>query len=220
MESVQFRPGSTSEIDPLRTGAVLSVDLGFSNSSKSTGLAYKLPGSAIRQQNVRFGACLTLLAELLLGHSRAVLILEAPLSGLFSENGNPVARGEFERRSLQSKTGRHWYLGAGAATCLASVFFLRKLESSLKASGRKCEVILYEGFLTFKAKRTDHARDARLLLDSFLGLHECSTITVVPEQGQTVVSVLDVVRSGESDQPAPATIAPAQIQQGNVDLIV
>jgi hypothetical protein len=213
MSRLRFRPGTGAEVASLREFPVFSVDLGFSRAARSTGLAWSMPEGNVLSENLRFGTCLAQLRRLLHRQSKVVLILEAPLSGFFSAEGNPVERGSFEKRLPNTNADRYWYSGPGAATCLASVFFLRELRSSLdKDAEDEVEIILYEGFVTFKTGRTDHGRDARILLLSFLGRQERRVIDLRPEEGQTVVSVMDVVEAGNSGSAAPAVIIPELAQ--------
>jgi len=194
----------------------MAIDLGFAKEKRSCGLAWRSPGQAIDGKKLRFGECVERVPQLLKGQSNAVLIIEAPLSGLFSADGNPVERGDFEKRQPGGKTDRYWYSGPGAATCLAAVFFLRELFSALKRdeSGQSglTEIVLYEGFETFKSAGTDHERDARLLLNSFLGLHECEVLAVSPVGEQAVVTVMEVVRDTTSQPVPPAIIIPKKAQ--------
>ena len=164
-----------------------------------------------------FGRCVEEVAGLLRrGHPEAALIVEAPLSGLLSGDGNPVERGGFERAGAAN---RYWYHSAGATMCLAAVFFLRALPDALRRppdGARPIEIVLYEGFVTFKQEATDHAADARLLLECFLGTggRACEVILVVAGEGQRVVAVADVVAGSDSGAGAPAIVVPEQAPSG------
>ncbi|MBN1505790.1 MAG: hypothetical protein JW955_03035 [Sedimentisphaerales bacterium] len=210
-----IRSGSEKEICRLRGGLVMAVDLGFSKSRKSCGLAWKDSRSAQpKADNYTFGKCIDEVFMLLESHRRdtAAMIVEAPLSGRFDKEGNPVERGNFERGAsdLPHKATRYWYSGPGAAMCLAAAFFLRDVvrrlcESPVEALPR--EVVLYGGFVTFKSKTTNHSRDAQRLLDSFF----CTPCPVPPVQAPTdhfVLPILDVIGSAGATSVAPVIIAP------------
>lgn len=102
---------------------MVAIDLGFAREKRSCGLAWRVPDQDIKSAKLRFGECVESVRDLLKDQSKAVLIIEAPLSGVFSADGNPLERGDFEKRPPGGKTDRYWYSGPGAATCLAAVFF-------------------------------------------------------------------------------------------------
>ena len=183
-----FVAGTAPCAAELRDRAI-ALDLGFSAKRQTCGLA-----STDKPEGE---LCCFAEAVKRVGHfcsveqtaAPAALIIEAPLSCFFDDDevGNPVHR-EFE---LQGCETRYWYVGAGATTCLAAVFFLRKLRQRLSAS--KAVITVFEGFGTFKKSRTSHAEDAKELLDKFL---RGSVIAVeVPETVQAV-SVLYLADCG------------------------
>ncbi len=206
-----IRAGSVEEICHLADSFVLAVDLGFSKSRKSCGLAWK-DGRLGQTQTDKscFGKCADKVYGLLKSHRKAVVIVEAPLSGLFDKKGNPVGRGGFEQPA--PRTTRYWYSGPGAAMCLAAAFFLRTLSRRLRENPGETslrEVVLYEGFITFKSKATDHSVDARWLLDSFF----CTPCPVVPLEAassDSILPILDAIGGASTQSVAPAIIAPRQ----------
>lgn len=131
MKNIALRSGSCAEVASLRNVFAVAVDLGFAKEKPSCGLAWRAPDQPVKGMKLQFGECVKRVLQLLTDQSKAVLIIEAPLSGLFSADGNPVERGDFEKRQDGGKTNRYWYSGPGAATCLAAVFFLRELCSAL-----------------------------------------------------------------------------------------
>jgi hypothetical protein len=211
-----IRPGSADEICRLTGCFVLAMDLGFSKSKKSCGLAWKNGQSGrMETDELTFGRCADKVCSLLrCNHNNAaVLIIEAPLSGLFGEEGNPVGRGDFERRdpNLARAATRYWYSGPGAAMCLAAAFFLREVVHRFRENpcGTPHEVVLYEGFITFKSKPTDHLEDAKRLLGSFF----CTSCPIVPLKASSrdsVLSILDVIGGATTKSVAPAIIAPTR----------
>jgi hypothetical protein len=212
MTKITYRSGLRAEVGSLRDALAVALDLGFAKEKRSCGLAWKNFNQPIEKASLQFGECVERVSQLLKSQSKAVLIIEAPLSGLFSSRRNPLERGGFEKRKPGGKADRHWYSGAGAATCLAAVFFLRELLSALRREVSDqtgtTEIVLYEGFESFKSAGTDHERDAILLLNSFLGLNECEVISVNVAEGQIVVTVMDVVRGTTSPSLPPAIIIP------------
>ncbi len=164
-----IRPGLAEEIGRLSDNFVLAVDLGFSRSRKTCGLAWRNGRSGQTETDKsRFGECADKVCGLLKTDPNAVLIVEAPLSGLFDKDGNPRGRDDFEQPA--PKTIRYWYSGPGAAMCLAATFFLQKLSRRLHekpVDARPDHVILYEGFITSQSKPTNHLKDAKRLLAAF-----------------------------------------------------
>jgi len=211
-----IRPGSKEEIDSLSESFVLAIDLGFSKSRDSCGLAWKRGGSETATTGLLpFGKCIARVAELLECRcdcgDTAVLIVEAPLSGLFGKEGNPVERGGFERRvdaSSGKKTTRYWYSGPGAAMCLAAAFFLRELDRRLCQSQKVRNVVLYEGFIAFKSEATDHVQDAQRLLESFFS-RPCPVVPIQDYPGGSILTTLDIVAGTDAESSAPAIIVPS-----------
>ena len=215
MKNITLRSGSCDEVPSLRDLFVLAIDLGFAKEKRSCGLAWRFPDRDVKGTKLRFGECVDQVFQLLKRQSKAVLIIEAPLPGLFSANGNPLERGDFEKRQPGGKTDRYWYSGPGAATCLAAVFFLRKLYSKLREEKSDDtdtkEIVLYEGFESFKSAGTDHVQDAKLLLNSFLGRNECEMMAVNVAAEQAVITVMDVVRNAIPKSEPPAVIIPKRV---------
>lgn len=214
MPEVGFRPGSPEGIGSLAALPVVAVDLGFAKRRRSCGVAWRDGEGGLGSGAFAFGECVEEVAGLLRGHPQAALMIEAPLSGLFAANGNPVERGAFERRG---NANRYWYHGPGATTCLAAAFFLRELPTALRrgsAETRPIEIALYEGFVTFKTGATGDAADARLLLECFLGTVEREVVRVEAAEGQRVVALTDIVAGAGSGSTAPAIIVPGGIPPG------
>ena len=89
------------------------------------------------------------------------MLLEAPLSVAFRQNGNPT------RRLCDTHDGRHrdWYVNAGATTLVAAGYLLRALHGCQ----RQRDVRLFEGFASFRRPqdrpRTNAERIAAHLAD-------------------------------------------------------
>jgi len=189
--------------DALRTSVVVAVDLGFSETHETCGLAWRAENEE-GAENATFDRCATRVVSLLrASRERSTLVLEAPLSGCFKE-GNPTVRfsGDPLSDTRSFESGRGWYYGAGGGVCLAAIFFLRRLRSELKAA-TQVEVAIFEGFVSFKTEKSDHLADARALLACFLsagGEH-----VVRPPQGGEVISMLSLLGG---DAGAPLVLLP------------
>ncbi|MDP9484283.1 MAG: hypothetical protein M3Q49_00550 [Actinomycetota bacterium] len=113
--------------------------------------------------------------------------------------------------NASSGATRYWYVGAGAATCLAAMFFLRKLLAEMERpsdEARPVEVFLYKGFVTFKQGPTKHASDAEVLLDCFSDELRRLVIEVEAADGQSLISVTDVIARFDTGSGVPTIIAP------------
>ena len=215
MTTVRFCPGPKERTDFLVTGLVVAIDLGFSKAKNSCGVAWRRGSEATQTDRFRFGGCVKHVANLLTPHRRAVLIVEAPLSGLFTIDGDPMERGEFEKTDPDRArfTPRYWYYGSGGAMCLAAIFFLRELNAEVRrlAAGEDViEIVLYEGFVSFKTQQTEHDSDAQLLLHCFVGTHPPGFVELKASDGQTLVTLSDVVDVENASSKAPAIIVPRQ----------
>jgi len=150
-----------------------AIDIGFAGDrNRSTGLYLSPPqingdeeifesGNLTHQQSVKT------LTEWLQGKDEAVLIIEAPLSVSFTDNGNPCGRGEFEKR--RDKKGkitstRYWYCGSGANVTLGVINLCRNL--SIRIKKEKVTLHLLEGFVSFGEEK-DHKTVARNLAEAF-----------------------------------------------------
>lgn len=143
------------------------------------------------------------------GHAKVVLIIEAPLCGLLRSDGNPMERGAFEKSSLRATASgtRYWYSGAGGSICLGAIFFLRGLLKKLQTrpASDPLEIVIFEGFVTFKTETTAHIDDATRLLDCFIGKGIFKALTISPQPQQSLVSIINMA-SGMP--PALSSAAP------------
>jgi hypothetical protein len=198
-------PGS---LDRLRQGAVVAIDIGF-GSGKSSGIASKAPGTNERPRVLSFAEAASSTLEFLLRHRSACLVLEAPLSCAFSANGDPVPRAPFERQVRKGKLKyRDWYFGPGAATTLAAVFFFRHLiEKATQLRARKVgRLVIYEGFLSFKERRSRHDADATQLLEAFLAAEPRALYEPRGTAEKHLLCVLDILFPEEKLRKAPPVV--------------
>lgn len=137
-----------------RHGSLVVVDLGYSATKATCGLAHKG-----RPSNLRFGDAIVEVVRLLQQIPDPVLVLEAPLSTLHDCDECPVVRGQFE-------IGRGWYWGPGAVAALAAQRFLHVVGARLN---RGPPIWLAEAFLANKGRRTRHSDDAQRIRGSFWG---------------------------------------------------
>ena len=136
------------------SGEWVFVDIGFSQSSKSCGIAVGDSNPC----DICYGDLEFRIAdELKKGSSPLNLLIEAPLSVAFNVHGNPTGR-RIERRGRDT---RYWYVGAGAVTLLATTYLLRELHDMKPTR----EIRLFEGFASFKSKgaTSSHADDVSKL---------------------------------------------------------
>jgi hypothetical protein len=186
----------------------IAVDLGFSGKHETTGISVLLAereGFPFAAKCFTFAGAVEQTAQSLKGSSEAALIIEAPLSACFGSNGNPSPRAPFELRRHKGKNAsRYWYSGAGAATMLAAVFFLRELDCALSEFDHQGEIHIFEGFLSFKTKGTDHAQDASRLLQKFRTAD--GLLKVKSDSEAHVVSALDLLAGTNQRYPASEVI--------------
>lgn len=136
------------------SGDWVFVDLGFAEQAKSCGL---LVGDGVPKE-VTFSKLTELLKEIVLADGGALnLLIEAPLSVAFTEDGNPTGR-SIER--LNSQT-RYWYVGLGCCVLVAATYLLRAIHDLHP----RRDIRLFEGFASFKPKRrpSTHSDDVRNL---------------------------------------------------------
>ncbi len=140
------------------------IDMGFAKSRKSCGL---LLGDPDKIEPFQFGEMVDEVAKYILQNKGPFnLMIEAPLSVAFTENGNPVGR-RFEK---DGKKTRYWYVGAGAAVMTGATYLLREIFS---ISGHR-DIRLFEGFVSFKEKgtKTNHVDDVYRLYNCVLNYDE------------------------------------------------
>ena len=104
------------------------------------------------------------------------LLIEAPLSVAFNENGNPTGR-LVERREKQT---RYWYVGLGCSVLVAATYLLRALHDVRPQR----EIRLFEGLASFKPKgvRSSHSNDVLNLREIVWEGKSKSGRIVPPEQ--------------------------------------
>jgi hypothetical protein len=189
----------------MSAGLVIAVDLGFAEQGQTCGIAWRGATAGDASSSTTFGGCIRQIAELVAVEPRCALIIEAPLSGCFNADGNPIARdyGETRANGRSLESGRGWYYGAGASVALGAVFFLRRLRDLLQHT--EVTIVLFEGFVSFKTKKSEHVDDARVLLEAFVST-ETPGYTVRAPAGGDMVTSLEVL--GEIAQGAPLVLIP------------
>lgn len=137
MRNVKFRAGNKDEVALRLEGLVIAVDIGFSNGSKSCGLAWEPSQPAVECKDKYFDECLDKVESLILENDAVTLILEAPLSACFEEHMFRPKGREFEKVNKtedEKGTHRYWYEGSGAVVTLGAMFFLQELKRRLESS--------------------------------------------------------------------------------------
>ena len=151
---IQIRAGCVSDLHE-RVGEWLFVDVGFSAKGRTCGV---VEGTG-QPQEVTFRDLVNLTTQKAKRNDPKPLnlLLEAPLSVVFDEHGNPTGR-SFERRGRGT---RYWYSGPAPALIIATGHLLR----SLVDSGVQRDVRLFEGFLSFKprGRKSNHIEDVKEL---------------------------------------------------------
>jgi len=195
---MQLSPVTTKEAaSALRNCPLVAVDLGFSNTAKSCGVAHYSEGGTLHTEELTFADAVAAVAGSVRSSRECVLILEAPLSAAFDEKGNPCPRHDIER----SDPPRWWSIGAGAAMALAALHFCRRLHDRSPADVR---LNLVEGFVTGDESK-DHSTVAGRLVKAFLGEHPAQWFPVACE-GQ-IVSITEWFRA-PSGTDCPVILKP------------
>jgi len=222
MARIQFLAGKRDEMKDLASGLVIAVDIGFGQDNKrSCGLAWKHGAEKPEvAEAFEFASAIAKACELLRPENSATLIIEAPLFALFSASGNPIRRGDFEKRPEKELNHRYWYTNAGAVTCLAAIFFLREMKNRLlanKDSTVEIAVHLYEGFISFKTKPSTqkkadkekaHMADARRLLNCFYNPESAEIVVVEPEAEQPHRVLADIIIDNGKLSEIPVILKP------------
>ena len=139
------------------SGEWLFVDIGFASKKASCGL---LVGDAIEPEVVSFAKLKERLLGIIASNQAPLnLVVEAPLSATFNEQGNPTGRA-IEKRNGET---RYWYVGLGCSVLVATTYLLRAIHDTNPVR----EIRLFEGFASFKAKDapTSHSQDVLNLQD-------------------------------------------------------
>jgi hypothetical protein len=205
MSRVQFIAGQLSDL-PLTGRAFAAIDLGF-GASKSCGIVVRRMDDSPKPILLSFGGCVTHVASLISEGTISSLIVEAPLSGIFNEDGDPQWRCPFERQPGSDKTlRRYWYTQPGSTVCLAAIAFFSRLSQAIPPCEKSVHV--FEGFFTFKPKgKSDHCYDAVRLAEAARDASVGHYYEVVAPKGGQLLTVLSVVGATESGERAPAVIA-------------
>ena len=170
-----------------KEGPVIAVDMGYSKSNKSCGIA---PCKDKDDPNYKFGQAIDETVELLKDSESAdtVLVLEAPLSTYHdNDSGNPDRRGEFEN-------GRGWYYGAGSITALAARRFLLKVAERLPENR---EVALAEAFLSNKEEKTEHYEDSEKICSEFWDIKP----ETLPADAEPLLPIIDGIPAVKVFEP-------------------
>ena len=144
--------GSTNDINE-NSGQWLIVDIGFSSTACSCGVW----DTTREPRVVTFGELVNLAIRKVQESDQPTLnlLIEAPLSVAFQQNGNPT------RRRCDSRGNKHrdWYVNAGATTLIATGYLLRELNKCRRTR----QVRLFEGFVSFKtSNHSPRSKKARI----------------------------------------------------------
>ena len=138
-----IKPGTPQQIE-WGKGNWIFLDMGFSRTQKT----YRRRRAVLRY----FPEAQRRILDHLAGaRSITNLMIEAPLSVSF-RNGRPAPR-SVERRDGKN---RFWYVGAGCAVMVASMYLLKAIDFA----SPPCGVRLFEALISYKDQeaRTDHMK--------------------------------------------------------------
>ncbi len=159
----QIRAGTVCEIYG-RSGEWMFIDLGLGEKSKSNGVLQAVGQSkcVTFRKTVMFGEAVNLVKRAALRTTPFPLnlVLEAPLSVTFDGNGNPTGR------VCDTKDGvdRPWHNQAALRMIVAAGYMMQKIAEHRRSMKR--DIVLYEGFVSFKRSRSAHIKDAEVLKDA------------------------------------------------------
>jgi hypothetical protein len=170
-----IRSGRISELCK-DSGQWVFADLGFSEKNKTCGL----PVHEKEEKEITFGDLLREMQVIITsGHKTINILLEAPLSVAFNNEGNPTGRKIEEHPNGNDKQPRYWYLGLGCGVMVAATYLLRSVFDAESTA----EIRLFEGFASFKSKgaKSSHVKDVKGLRDVAWGMSKYGNI-IEPEQ--------------------------------------
>ncbi|WP_397385641.1 hypothetical protein [Prosthecobacter sp.] len=180
----------------LRSLPVLAIDLGFSATKETCGAA-AWPTDQDFQAPLNYSRFLESTCRWISKNDPAVvLILEAPLSGAFDPDGNPIPRGDFERFHSETNRSspRHWNIMAGASMALAAIHFCHALGLRIK---QEITIHVVEGFASRytdeQHNKPSHMDVAKELLSRWRDGQEL----LIPQVVGSIVSVTGIL-SGDS----------------------
>ena len=164
-------------------GNWIFLDIGFSGAANARGKTSGLLFGEDEPQLVNFSeAAQKIVTKIKDLHSTINLVIEAPLSVCF-RNGNPTGR---LIEKAKGKTHRVWYVGAGCAVMVASMYLIRKIADAKPP----ITIRLFEGFISYKSEKSDHKRDTMLMRE----------VVKTPEKGR----IIDKLNLREDDIPSSA----------------
>ncbi len=184
---------------PFCKGDWLFIDLGFSNTQGSNGVAPVSNHEELYPElegSFQYGELIKRL-QTLIAHEGPTLniVLEAPLSMAFDEKGNPIGR------SMEKEGGQHryWYTGPGGPLVTAADHLIRKIGEP--EPDRK--VRIFEGFVSFKGNsdneeeghenESNHKRDAdrmrKLLMEKDADLQVYYEKSILLNRGHELIPI-------------------------------
>lgn len=188
----------------LRSLPVLAIDLGFSATKETCGAAV-WPTDQDFQTPMNYSRFLESTCRWIGKNDPAVvIILEAPLSGAFDPDGNPIPRGDFERFHSETKRSspRHWNIMAGASMALAAIHFCHALSFRIK---QEITINVVEGFASRytddQSSKPGHMDVARALLKRWRDGEEL----LIPQVVGSIVSVTGIL-GGNSASGVPGIL--------------
>ncbi len=203
---VKLRFPQQDEVREIASLPTMAVDLGFARKEKkSCGLAWWDPEDQPRSKRANFGQCAEEVAQFLSEYTDAVLIIEAPLSGLLDSRGNPKGRMPFERAMVDgSDSTRYWYVGAGAAIGLGAMFLFSCLSRLVTSESNSVNVV--EGFASFRTRPSNDEEDALALLRGLRDPNPARLYNIEVGEGEQCVNILSLVGLASPKEPCPVVM--------------
>ena len=167
------------------SGEWLFVDIGFASKKASCGL---LVGDDTKPEEISFAELKERLLEIVSSNQTHLnLVIEAPLSAAFNEQGNPTGRA-IEKRNGET---RYSSVGLGCSVLVATTYLLRAIHDTNPVR----EIRLFEGFASFKKKDapTSHSQDVLNLRD--IAWNSTAAKGVIVEPSALLVSQSDQIVS-------------------------
>lgn len=188
----------------LRLLPVLAIDLGFSATKETCGVA-AWPTDTNFQASMNYSRFMESTCKWISKNdSEVVLILEAPLSGAFDPEGNPIPRGDFERFHSETNRSspRHWNIMAGASMALAAIHFCHALSFRIK---QDVVIRLVEGFAS-RYTDNQHYKPSHIdVAKELLNRWRSGQDVLVPKVLGSIVSVMGIL-GRDSSQEVPGIL--------------
>jgi len=137
------------------------VDLGFASKAKSCGYLFASFSEDTKQgpEEITYGELVSTLTSLVSKKAPPLhLVLEAPISSAFSQEGNPTGR-SIEKTDAGH---RYWFVPVGCLVLVSALYLVKRLSEA----NPQREIRIFEGFVSFKKggkSSTSHIKDVEAM---------------------------------------------------------